>query len=66
VKYFPLVGREIRSAQSGVIAIDRAHHPARIGDAEIALGFDRQHLAIGIDDLRAPRRRKNGWVAEPG
>src|SRR5437660_762200 len=45
-----LVGREISLLEAGVIAIDGTHLPRPgFGDAEIALAFTREHIAIGVD-----------------
>ena len=48
------IGLEVGVDEALMVAIDRAHHARPgIGDAQIAGGGAFQHLAFGIDDLRA-------------
>src|SRR5205814_6849922 len=55
------IGREIGLLEAGVVAIDGAHHPRPgFGDAEIALAFAAQNIAVGIDDLRLHTEERLG------
>ena len=52
------IGREVGVDEALVVAVDRAHLAGPgVGDAEIAGGRAFQHLALGVDELRAARRR---------
>ena len=52
------IGREVGLHEALVVAVDGAHLPGPgIGDAQIAVGGALEHLAVGVDDLAAARRR---------
>ena len=60
------IGLEVGVDEALVVAIDGAHLPRpAVRDAQIAGRRALQHLAVGVDDLRA-RRRRTASVAEPG